>query len=88
MMWRSFFLAIGITTIIFGLECLIVKKAVLADQFASVETRTSDDLFVDALQPQVVKRVVHTPEWAPWSLLSVGAVVILYAVSMRGNQGG
>jgi hypothetical protein len=86
-MWRSFFLAIGITTIVLGLECQVVEKAVLADDFSIVGTRVKDDLFADLPQTTIVKRIVTPPEWAPWSLMSVGAIIVLYAVTLRPSGG-
>lgn len=73
-MWRALFLAFGLTTFIVGVECLAIDKAVLT---------TPDQRMVSfgqsASQPP---REVIPPEWAPWSLLSVGAVVVLYSFTI------
>lgn len=69
-MLRAFFLAIGIYAFILGVECLVLDKAVL------IPAR-------DAIAQDVGGyREVTPPEWAPWSLLSGGAVVILYSFTL------
>lgn len=77
-MWRAFFLAIGIFTAILGAEALVVDKAVLTIR-QQPATGLSAALDIDgAGRP----REITPPEWAPWSLLSVGAVTILYSFTI------
>lgn len=73
-MWRSFFLAVGAYCCLLGVEALAVEKAVLK---------------VDANQTQNAWREVMPPDWAPWSLLGTGAVVVLYSftIPQRVNKG-
>ncbi len=77
-MWRSLFLAAGIVLCILGAECLILEKAVLAGDKARPEQTAS--FFTPADSPPVQE--IKPPEWAPWSLLSGGAVVIIYSYSI------
>ena len=74
-MLRAFFLAVGIYALILGLECLVVDKAVL---------QPSREATASALAQQVAPSVREiTPgEWAPWSLISGGAVVMLYSFTI------
>lgn len=74
-MIRSFFLAVGIFAIILGVECLILDKAVLAP---SQDATASG--FVERMASG--QREFTPPEWAAWSLLSAGAVVILYSITL------
>jgi hypothetical protein len=67
-MWRAFFLAIGITVAVLGAEFMVVEKAVLKQTNAETGER--------------ITRVVRPPEWVPWTLLSAGAVVILYSFTI------
>lgn len=78
-MWRAFFLALGICLCIWGLECLVIEKAVLAGEAKTVE-QDLGNLFAQPMQPQA--REFRPPEWAPWSLMSSGAVVILYSFTL------
>jgi hypothetical protein len=71
-MLRAFFLAIGMSAFIVGLECLVVDKAVLVPRGGGSA--------VAEVVPAV--REVTPPEWAPWSLLSGGAVVMLYSFTV------
>ena len=74
-MWRAFFLSVGICSVVLGLECLLIDKAVLPP---SGEHSAAGLLELSA--PRL--REVVPPEWAPWSLLSGGAVVILYTFTL------
>jgi hypothetical protein len=82
-MWRSIFLALGIVLCILGAECLVMEKAVLAGDKPQVEQAAS--LFLASSTP--ANKEIVPPEWAPWTLLSFGAVVILYSYSIRRNNG-
>lgn len=76
-MWRALFLAIGVSLCILGAETLAIEKAILANRSPAVVA--SDSLAPDL--PAAGKEIVP-PEWAPWSLLSAGAVVILYSFTI------
>jgi hypothetical protein len=80
-MMRAFFLAIGMSAFILGLECLVIDKAVLAPQGGSVASSA-----VQEVAPAV--REITPPEWAPWSLLSGGAVVMLYSFTIPAKMRG
>jgi hypothetical protein len=86
-MWRAFFLAIGITMCIVGAECLAVERFELAA--AEVESDSGSGpatLFGNPPDPVFESRDIEPPEWAPWSFLSAGTVIILYALTI--NRGG
>jgi hypothetical protein len=84
-MWRAFFLAIGIYMCILGAECMAVEAFELKGAQASVDSATPATLFGSS--PTVATgRVIRPPDWAPWSFLSMGTVIILYALTI--NRGG
>jgi hypothetical protein len=83
-MWRSMFLALGIVVCILGAECLVMEKAVLASDNAKLEQTASLYLSSPALPTKEIK----PPDWAPWTLMSFGAVVILYSYSIQHRNGG
>ena len=77
-MWRSFFLAIGIFLMIFGLECLGVERVTL---------RAHDDpppsvLGFDNSQKEGPASQFTPAPWMPWSFLASGAVVCLYSFTI------
>ena len=82
-MWRSFFLAIGLTLCILGGECLIVDKAFLKppDRVVQPKSLYNKSWFFTP----TARREFVPPEWAPWSLLSAGAVISLYALTVARN---
>ena len=80
-MFRSFWLAVGISLCILGGECLIFEKAVLAGVSSQTTAVTSvPNPFADSMQTRA--REIVPPEWAPWGLMSAGAVIILYAFNI------
>jgi hypothetical protein len=89
-MWRAFFSAVGIVLIIVGLECLLIDSAVLVagvmDDPSSQALQQSGGFF-SAPPPTGGDRVFKPSEWFPWSLLASGAIVLLYSISLRRNNG-
>jgi hypothetical protein len=71
-MWRSFFLAVGAYSCLLGVEALTVEKAVLKVNPSTRQSATRD---------------VVPPDWAPWSLLGTGAVVVLYSFTVPQRVG-
>jgi len=74
-MWRSLFLALGVYLVLLGAQCLGVEKFVLSvheppRQLAEGEFKPGP------------RREVTPPPWAPWSLMSTGAVVCLYSFTI------
>ena len=77
-MWRSVFLAIGVTCCIIGLECMVVDEAVLANSFLGSRAANAMDFYRGGAQTHQIR----TEEWMPWSFLAVGAVIILYSITL------
>jgi len=67
-MWRSLFLALGAYTCLLGVEALAIEKAVLKRPIPGRQS--------------VMHKEIVPPDWAPWSLMSVGAVVVLYSFTI------
>ncbi len=79
-MWRAVFLAVGFYILILGVQCLGVQKYVLTIH----EPPKQREPGVLAAEPSEKgpKRVVEPPDWAPWSLMSTGAIVCLYSFTI------
>ncbi len=77
-MWRAFFLAAGIFLMILGVECLGVESVQLKlrEKAPAPISPFDNETKVGAY------RVLTPPGWAPWSLLSSGAVVCLYSFTI------
>ena len=84
-MWRALFLAGGIYMCVLGGECLVVDKFVMAAEQPrpQVEAAPPATFFGSAAAPGMTQREITPPEWAPWSFLSAGAVIILYALTIN-----
>ena len=77
-MWRSLFVALGIMALIFGIECLMIDSAIL---YSGKET-TAVDFFDPTSRPADMTKSWQPSEWMPWAILSLGAVVVLYAFTI------
>jgi hypothetical protein len=77
-MWRAFFLAIGFFLMILGVECLGVETVNL-----KIHDKPPAPVSPFDLEPRVggPKQIIPPP-WAPWSLLSSGAVMCLYSFTI------
>ncbi|QGJ71681.1 Hypothetical protein PBC10988_33880 [Planctomycetales bacterium 10988] len=83
-MIRSFFLALGIAAVILGGECLFVDEYVLRIERKPEEPSGSVFLRSDP-KPTPIR---WSPEdWVAWSMMSAGAVTILYAVTLPKKGG-
>ena len=85
-MWRAFFLAIGIYMCILGAECLAIERFEIAAREVEAPSSAPATLFGSEASPVTETRDIEPPEWAPWSFLSAGTVIILYALTI--NRGG
>jgi len=79
-MWRAFFLASGIFACILGAQCLVVDSFVWANEPAP--TAENPATLFGAPPIETGSPDLKPAEWAPWSLLSGGAVVILYSLTL------
>jgi hypothetical protein len=83
-MWRAMFLAVGIYMCILGAECLVVERFVMAGERPPSESQAPATLFAATPAPSpTATHDIEPPEWAPWSFLSAGAVIILYALTIN-----
>lgn len=84
-MWRSFFLALGMTLLLLGVQFLFVERVVLA-YGKPAQTTTEESGFLLARTRSVTtpakKKEIAPPDWAPWGLLAGGAVVMLYSFTI------
>lgn len=69
-MWRALFLAVGAYSLLLGAEALAIEKAVL---------KPKTDGLGQVLAPA---QEITPPDWAPWSLLAGGAVIVLYSFTI------
>lgn len=68
-MWRALFTAIGITTAVVGLECMVIEKAILRPKG-------------DSPSALVGGKEIVPPDWAPWSLVTAGVIVVIYSFTI------
>jgi hypothetical protein len=82
-MWRAFFMGIGVFALVFGAECLVTDRFILATE---VKPPANQLAFIS--QPK--KKEFVPPEWAPYTFLSLGTISILYSLTLPklGGAGG
>ena len=82
-MWRTFFLSVGIALAIFGGEFLVVEKAIWAKEAEASDVQQVAGYLVDEGDKEEEVQDDFQPQpWVPWAMLSSGAIVILYCVSV------
>jgi hypothetical protein len=77
-MWRAMFLAVGFFLMLLGVQCLGITRMTLKVRDEPPAPVSPFDTEAK-LGPQ--KQIVP-PAWAPWSLLSTGAVTCLYSFTI------
>lgn len=84
-MWRAIFLAVGISLCVLGAECLAVDRFVMAGRQPAPTAQTPATLFGSPPSSAGIApaRDIETADWAPWSFLSAGAVIILYSLTIN-----
>ena len=76
-MWRALFLAIGTFLIILGGEFLATERVLLKAREDPPKAGPFD------MQPKLgANKTVVPPNWAPWTLLSTGAVTCIYSFTL------
>lgn len=73
-MWRSLFVAVGLYAVLLGVECLVIDKAVLARR---------ENAAPGSEQKVGRNREYDPPDFAPWSLMSTGAVTVLWSITLK-----
>ncbi|MCA9269473.1 MAG: hypothetical protein KDA41_13420 [Planctomycetales bacterium] len=85
-MWRAFFLAMGISMVIVGAQFLVVERVVLATESPAASAPANDQRYLFGGPNNTASfsrgKEVVPPSWAPWSLMSAGAVVIIYSFTI------
>lgn len=78
-MWRSFFLALGTYSCLLGAQCLAIDKAIMTSR---EEAAPGPLGFMRGAFNGSSDREVVPPDWAPWTLMSAGAVTLLYSFTI------
>jgi hypothetical protein len=79
-MVKSCFFAIGMFATLCGVSLLFVDKVVLNGN-EEPQTESAISSMFSSVTPEQQK-VIDPPEWAAFSLMSVGAVTMLYSVAL------
>jgi len=94
---NQFFLA-GLIVLLLGIQFRVVDTFVLNPKFAKMIAKKQNrpvatasfslqTLLPPAKTPAPARKV-HPPDWVGYSLLSIGAVLILHSMAMRRPDGG
>jgi len=81
-MLRSFFFAIGMFVALVGGSLLQVERIVLTSHGDLV----GRDLFGLLRINGFNERIVDPPDWAPFSLMAIGAVTLLYSCALPARR--
>ena len=91
-MMRAFFLAAGGILIFTGIEALVLDHAVLSKDSPLAKKVVKTEKAFDEWGFEVEKKIISPatltpPEWAPWSMMSSGAIILLYALVSKPGGG-
>lgn len=75
-MWRSFFLALGITAFLIGVQTLGVEKFVMKRREKPPVTTTGDEASPGP------RKEIKVKDYTPYTLMGLGVVVVLYAFDL------
>ena len=87
---RNHYLIIGLLLLLFGVQLRLVDSYVLNERATKLLTKESaqtdvlSSMFYAASSAAGTRKVVKPPDWIGWCLMSVGAVLILHSLAMRG----
>jgi len=84
-MVRAVFFSIGLFIALWGGSFLVIDKLVLNSDSESASQGGFRGL-LGGVSP-ARKKVIDPPDWAAFSLMSVGTVTMLYAVALPKKQG-
>jgi hypothetical protein len=84
-MWRSFFLALGVTTMLFGTQLLAVEKFVFRIHDDPPPKPPNQTTPAPTVGPPIE---LKTQPWMPYSLLATGAIVSIYSFTLSKRLGG
>ncbi len=83
-MWRSFFLAAGLSVLLLGVECLGVEKFVLRLKGDPPPPVSPFDT-----ETKAAPAITYSPlPWVPYSLMSTGAITCIYSFTLPRRLGG
>ena len=74
-MWRSFFLAVGITAFLVGVQTLGVEKFILTSHEKPAASAGED-------AGPGPRKEIKVKDYTPFTLMGLGAVVVLYAFDL------
>jgi hypothetical protein len=94
-MWRAFFFAVGLFTLIVGVQCLLVDSVTWAqgvvEEPPPPPQPQQQSLFGQTPPPAPPAAsgggVYRPSESLPWSLMAVGTLVMLYSSAISRNRG-
>lgn len=84
-MLRAFFFSVGVTVTLWGASFLLIDKVVLNMEDPVPTRRGFRGLFRGVGMTQ--KKTLDPPDWAAFSMLSLGAVTMLYSVALPKKSG-
>jgi len=81
-MLRSFFFAGGLFVALWGSSFLMIEEMVLTFDDDLLQNRDSDfrGLFISVDENN--RQIFKPPEWAAFSLMSIGSVTMLYSIAL------
>lgn len=88
---RNQYFMVGIILVLLGLQVRMVDSYVLSEDATrflaehSSGTSSSTTTILALTPPQLTNKVIALPEWTGWCLISIGSVLILHSLALKGT---
>ena len=86
LMLRSTFFSVGLFITMWGITFLFVDKLMIKTKDVPPQQRAFRGLFAAVTPKGSQHKIIDPPEWAAFSLLSIGTITILYSVALPRRQ--
>ena len=90
---RNHYLGIGLIVLLLGLQFRFVDSFQLTEDTTkflakrlkkeTVVTQNPLAVIFRQANPEAVKKTIHPPKWIGWSMISVGAVLVIQSLGMK-----
>jgi hypothetical protein len=81
---RNHYFLAGIVVLLLGIQLRMVDSFVLNEsstRFVAAQSSSGKSIFPTS---NSARKVIRPPDWMGWSLMSIGSVLILHSLAMKG----
>lgn len=87
---RNHYFMAGVVLLLLGIQLRMIDAFVLNESTTRFLTQRAGGAAAAAILPAIgpaPRKTVRPPDWLGWALMSVGSVLVLHALAMKGPGG-